>query len=833
MRLNLPITDIEYPVPEGEILVSKTDLNGIITYCNLIFVKVSGYSREELIGSPHNLLRHPDMPPEAFADMWKSNQANKPWRGLVKNRRKDGRYYWVEANVTPLIENGKTVGYVSFRYTATPEKIAQTAAAYEEIRAGSSRLRINDGEIVPAENLLLRWWNASSIKFRLFVFMSALLIALVTIGVFNLQETSNANHRAIDGLAVAGVQAYALDTARITELNFKEQLQTWQNILIRGHDAATLEKYLKEFQQQGDEVEYKLSLLKPVMQQIGLPTNSVDIALISHAQLIEQYHRALQSFDIRKPETGMLVDSLVKDADRATIQQIEMIVTTIRDAQHDGLGDLNAALESAHDAEKARSIAMLIVAALAGFFLSVRFVSGILKPIRHADIELNKIVQLQQQFLEIILKLETYRDHSDEEQRIGSYIMGRITNVHGKLDPLIHHIIRPTEHFSGDILLASRTPADTLNILLADAVGHGLTAAINVLPLSQTFEAMSEKGFSIAHITEELNKKINKFMPIDRFISAALISINRQTRVIRVWNGGIPTLQLFSRDGRLLHSWASRHLPLGILPGEDFSAKPEEFRYEEDCQLCLFSDGLLEASSPQGVPFGNERIVELFGKTAPESRFDALIAQLDQHLQGHPAHDDVSLAVVDISTEIYQKVLPQRVDARVVEEKSDDWRIAISLGANELKYLDVVPLLTQIISKIHVTREHHSALFLILSELFNNAFDHGVLRLDSKIKLGADGFEKYLELRDARMQALISGKIDIEIERVLIESKQAVKIRVADSGTGFDYSLIQAAGINQVEQAQHGRGIALTSSLTYKLEYSGNGNEVTAYYICA
>jgi len=352
MRLNLPITDIEYPVPEGEILVSKTDLNGIITYCNLIFVKVSGYSREELIGSPHNLLRHPDMPPEAFADMWKSNQANKPWRGLVKNRRKDGRYYWVEANVTPLIENGKTVGYVSFRYTATPEKIAQTAAAYEEIRAGSSRLRINDGEIVPAENLLLRWWNASSIKFRLFVFMSALLIALVTIGVFNLQETSNANHRAIDGLAVAGVQAYALDTARITELNFKEQLQTWQNILIRGHDAATLEKYLKEFQQQGDEVEYKLSLLKPVMQQIGLPTNSVDIALISHAQLIEQYHRALQSFDIHKPETGMLVDSLVKDADRATIQQIEMIVTTIRDAQHDGLGDLNAALESAHDAEK-------------------------------------------------------------------------------------------------------------------------------------------------------------------------------------------------------------------------------------------------------------------------------------------------------------------------------------------------------------------------------------------------------------------------------------------------------------------------------------------------
>lgn len=833
MRMNPPITDIEYPVPEGELLVSKTDLKGVITYSNNTFIEVSGYSREELIGSPHNLLRHPDMPQQAFADLWATIQADKPWRGVIKNRRKDGHYYWVEANITPLIENGKTAGYVSFRYKATAEQIEQAAAAYQAIREGSSRLRIHEGKIVRVENPLLRWLNARSIKFRLVAFMAALLGALVVMGVFSLYEASNANHRAIDGLAVAGVQAYALDTARATELDFKGQVHAWKNILVRGHDAASFERYLKEFNQQGDEVEHKLGQLQSVMRQIGLPADSVDTAIKMHTQLNDRYHQALRSFDIHKPGTSLIVDAQVKGADSATAAQIETIATTIRDAQHAGLGDLNAALENAHDAENQRAIVLLAVAALVGLLLSMRFISSILKPMHRADIDLNKLVQLQQQFLEIILRFELYRDRIDEEQRIGSYIMGRITNVYGRLDPMVRHLIRPADHFSGDMLLASRTPADALHILLADAVGHGLTAAVNVLPLSQTFEAMSEKGFSIAHIAEELNKKINKFMPADRFVSAALISINRQTRVIEVWNGGIPALQLFSREGHLLQSWASRYLPLGVLSGEDFAAKPDVFRYEEDCQLCLFSDGLAEASSPQGVPFGKERIAELFGRTAYEARFDALVAQLDRHLQGQSAHDDISLAIVDISTGIDQEMLSCRVAPRTMTEKSDDWRIAISLGANELKYLDVVPLLTQIVAKIHVTREHNSALFLILSELFNNALDHGVLRLDSSLKLGADGFEKFLELREARMQALVSGKIELEIERVLIESKQAVKIRVVDSGDGFDYARIQAGGANQLEQAQHGRGIALTRSLSYKLEYAGKGNEVTAYYICA
>ena len=110
MRLNLPVLDEEYPFPDGESLVSTTDLKGHIVYCNPAFIRVSGYSREQLLGQPHNIIRHPDMPAEAYRDMWATIKSGQPWSALVKNRRADGRYYWVQANVTPLLENGQPTG---------------------------------------------------------------------------------------------------------------------------------------------------------------------------------------------------------------------------------------------------------------------------------------------------------------------------------------------------------------------------------------------------------------------------------------------------------------------------------------------------------------------------------------------------------------------------------------------------------------------------------------------------------------------------------------------------------------------------------------------------
>lgn len=149
MRQNLPVTQVEYVLDDSETIVSKTDLQGNITYANDAFIRISGYTETELIGAPQNILRHPDMPAEAFADLWRTIKAGKSWTGLVKNRCKNGDYYWVEAHAAPLIKDGQMVGYTSVRIKPTREQIRAADAAYAAIRRGDTTLEIHEGAAIP------------------------------------------------------------------------------------------------------------------------------------------------------------------------------------------------------------------------------------------------------------------------------------------------------------------------------------------------------------------------------------------------------------------------------------------------------------------------------------------------------------------------------------------------------------------------------------------------------------------------------------------------------------------------------------------------------------
>jgi aerotaxis receptor len=149
MRKNLPVTDIEYVLQDGKSIVSKTDIKGKITYINPYFIEVSGFSEQELLNAPHNLVRHPDMPPEAFSDLWETVKSGLPWTGLVKNRRKNGDYYWVVANVTPVMENGKIAGYMSVRTKPTRAQIKDAESLYRRIVSGNrDRMAFWQGQVV-------------------------------------------------------------------------------------------------------------------------------------------------------------------------------------------------------------------------------------------------------------------------------------------------------------------------------------------------------------------------------------------------------------------------------------------------------------------------------------------------------------------------------------------------------------------------------------------------------------------------------------------------------------------------------------------------------------
>ncbi|MDP2902021.1 MAG: PAS domain-containing protein [Methylovulum sp.] len=123
-------TDIETPFPEGRLIVSTTDKDGIITHVNKAFVEMSGYAEDELLGSPHSILRHPDMPSVAFKDLWDTVNSGKHWQGYVKNLRKDGGYYWVKATVISNIRQGKVVSYTSVRRKPSRTKVEECIKLY-------------------------------------------------------------------------------------------------------------------------------------------------------------------------------------------------------------------------------------------------------------------------------------------------------------------------------------------------------------------------------------------------------------------------------------------------------------------------------------------------------------------------------------------------------------------------------------------------------------------------------------------------------------------------------------------------------------------------------
>ncbi|WP_432381001.1 methyl-accepting chemotaxis protein [Duganella sp. P38] len=170
---------------DGKTIVSSTDLQGNINYANPYFIEVSGFTEEELMGAPQNIVRHPDMPVEAFADLWRTIKDGMPWTGLVKNRCKNGDYYWVLANVTPVIENGKPVGYLSVRTKPSREQVRETDALYREIKNGNPRgLRIVKGRAVSTGPLArLKALTSTSLPTQIAAATTLLTVVLAALAV--------------------------------------------------------------------------------------------------------------------------------------------------------------------------------------------------------------------------------------------------------------------------------------------------------------------------------------------------------------------------------------------------------------------------------------------------------------------------------------------------------------------------------------------------------------------------------------------------------------------------------------------------------------------------
>jgi methyl-accepting chemotaxis protein len=254
MKINMPITNVEHALTETDSIVTKTDLKGMITYAGEDFIQISGFTREELIGSPHNIIRHPDMPAEVFEDLWQSIKAGRPWTGMIKNRCKNGDFYWVLANITPYYENDSLVGYMSVRSKPSQKQVAEAADAYRKLREGKAgNLKIRDGKIVQ-QTLWGRFPSLEniSIKVRLLMviaIMSILLLVIGAMGILGMSRDSEGlrivhNHHMLPSNQIFQVQKLLLtNQLRITATLLNPTPESIQkNLAEVGQNIAAISR---------------------------------------------------------------------------------------------------------------------------------------------------------------------------------------------------------------------------------------------------------------------------------------------------------------------------------------------------------------------------------------------------------------------------------------------------------------------------------------------------------------------------------------------------------------------------------------------------------------
>ncbi|MBY4678010.1 fused response regulator/phosphatase [Marinobacterium arenosum] len=397
----------------------------------------------------------------------------------------------------------------------------------------------------------------------------------------------------------------------------------------------------------------------------------------------------------------------------------------------------------------------------------------------------------------------------------------------------IRSLKRPAETFCGDVQLSAFRPNGNLNVLLGDFTGHGLASVVGALPLSETFRAMTQKGFSGDEILRQINLKLMKLLPTGKFLAATLVTLDAEAGQLYVWNCGMPEVLVISpRDGDIRHRISSADPPLGIMT--DFEPTGVDvLPVASSDRILLYSDGLVEARNPVGEMFGDDRLIETVVKAAHSGELAAHLMQaLDDFMDGCLQDDDVSL--LEIPCNIRAKggnqgrVVVNQDSPELVFDR-DSWLWSLELRGASLQRVNPVPMMLSQLQEMQGNAAHWQSLFTILTELYVNALDHGVLQLKSEMKSTPQGFARYFSSREAKLNHLTEGFIRIQLTYTALEGGGRLLVRMHDSGKGFDFQRWLAEA-DRTEAGYGdglaGRGIRLVVALCESIEYSHGGAAV-------
>ncbi len=433
-----------------------------------------------------------------------------------------------------------------------------------------------------------------------------------------------------------------------------------------------------------------------------------------------------------------------------------------------------------------------------------------------------------------VLYARTQQDQAMAEE----VFAGAVVTDNVALDA-IQTLLQPAELFSGDVLLSAYSPSGDLNIMMGDFTGHGLAAALGAMPTSEVFRAMTSKGFSTQQILSGINSKLLHFLPTSMFLAIQFITISSSLDHVSVCNCGMPDILFLDADNHTIkHRTPSQGIPLGITADIDFHECVELVRVNPGDSVLFVSDGVTEAFNNNKEYFTKDRLeAAISDRHADESTIDSISRALQEFCGDASQTDDISLAEIPCTQEILQQIEGNTTDKLQksgsipsFSSSSDDNRVdfTISLHGERLSNADPIPLLINHINEIEGLTEHRRFLFTILTELYTNALDHGVLSLDSALKREKDGFNNYFTEREKRLHQLTDGYITISVSSCATANGGEIIIKMKDSGPGFDF-----AGYRYDKSDSSllcGRGIQLITELCSSISYLEPGNQVEAVY---
>lgn len=429
--------------------------------------------------------------------------------------------------------------------------------------------------------------------------------------------------------------------------------------------------------------------------------------------------------------------------------------------------------------------------------------------------------RLSQRAYEQNKELDFYRAKTEHEFQIVEHIYDRALSKNYSAPTHIRSTIAPAALFNGDILLSSLGPTGNLYVMMGDFTGHGLASSIGTLPVSKAFYTLTNKGMSVADIATELNHTLLNFLPNDMFCAATIVELSYTGNSITIWAGGAPDIYILDDDG--VHTTiVSMHMPLGILEEHEFESTVSNYHVSHKDKVFICSDGVTELENVQHELFGDERLRKIL--TTPADNHIPLIEESLLKFKGEQEQGD-DITMLELLC-LPNENLP---DAPIYKSSKLNHSCQLNLDAATIRTSQPVEELVNILSGIEGVEHHKSNLYLLITEAYNNALEHGLLNLSSKIKKQENGFLEYYQLRQERLEKLKSGDIKIAVE---YEAKsRIITIIVNDSGQGFDTTLINSIEQTMFESPElYGRGLPLIQQLSKSMSTNDIGNQITIKY---